>query len=68
MGAFTKFGMSFNPVFHGTSHGICGVDLKPPIYNVVSLVFDLPLYIASPFGLVSFPAGVLIGSPALSSD
>ena len=39
---------------------------KTSIYKCISLVLDPPLYIASPKGLISFPAGFLSVAPPIA--
>ena len=59
----TRLGIGRHYVFHGTSHGMCGVDLHT---KCISLVLDLPIYIVSSIGLISFPAGIQSVDPPLA--
>ena len=41
---YYDLGVGSHYAVHGSSHGICGVDLRPLQTNVSSLVFDLPFH------------------------
>ena len=68
IGSSTGLRVGRHHAFHGTTNGICGVDPNTSTYKCIRLVLYPSLYIASPIGLIAFPVGVSIGSPALSSD